>query len=108
MTLAWITTTIIGSILTLTIGALWGAATKKMKEISQTNEAIKLALQALLRAQMIADWNKYSSRGYAPIYAKDNFENVWQQYHSLGANGVMNGIHDQYMALPTEPPTEEG
>ena len=23
-------------------------------------------------------------------YARDNFENCWKQYHSLGANGVMD------------------
>lgn len=67
-------------------------------------KAIKLGLQALLRAQLIADWNKWSERGYAPIYARQNFENCWTQYHSLGANGVMDDIHTKFLNLPTEPP----
>ena len=65
--------------------------------------AIKLGLQALLRAQLIDDYNKWSERGYAPIYARQNFENCWTQYHSLGANGVMDDIHAKFLELPTEP-----
>lgn len=70
-------------------------------------KAIKLGLQALLRAQLISDWNKWSERGYAPIYARENFENCWKQYHSLGVNGVMDDIHDRFMKLPVEPPYED-
>ena len=65
-------------------------------------KAIKLGLQALLRAQLIDDYNKWSEREYAPIYARENFENCWQQYHNLGANGVMDNIHAKFLELPTE------
>lgn len=63
-------------------------------------------IQALLRAQMISDFNKYSEKGYAPIYARDNFENCWKQYHSLGVNGVMDDLHRKFLELPTDPPEE--
>ena len=66
-------------------------------------KAIKLGLQALLRAQLISDWNKWSERGHAPIYARENFENCWEQYHNLGANGVMDNIHAKFLELPLEP-----
>lgn len=66
-------------------------------------KAIKKGLQALLRAQLIADYNKWSEKGYAPIYARQNFENCWFQYHALGANGVMDDIHAKFLDLPTEP-----
>lgn len=74
----------------------------------QRIKALELGVQALLRAQMINDYNKWIERHYAPVYAKDNFENVWEQYHALGANGVMDGIHAEFMALPTIPTTQEG
>lgn len=82
----------------------------KMDEYSkgtkdETN-AIKLGLQALLRAQMISEYNKWSELGYAPLYARQNFENCWEQYHSLGANGVMNNIHGKFLALPTIKPKD--
>lgn len=83
--------------------AITGLVLQKVKALKADNDSVKKGIQALLRAQMIADWNKYSEKGYAPIYAKDSFENCWAQYHSLGFNGVMNGIHDKFMALPDQP-----
>lgn len=77
-----------------------------VKWILKQVKGIKLGVQALLRAQMIADYNKWSEREYAPIYARQNFENCWQQYHSLGANGVMDNIHELFFQLPTEPPVQ--
>lgn len=70
-------------------------------------KAVKLGLQALLRAQLISDWNKWNERGYAPIYARENFQNCWLQYHSLGANGVLDDIHERFLELPTEPQQEK-
>ena len=56
--------------------------------------------------QMISDYNKWSERGYAPIYARENFENCWKQYHSLGVNGVMDDLHEKFLELPTTPVNE--
>ena len=64
-------------------------------------KTLELGVQALLRAQMTHDYYKYTGKGYAPMYAKENFENMWLQYHALGANGVMDGVHAEFMALPT-------
>lgn len=73
------------------------------KAVFSQIKAVKLGIQALLRTQMIHDYNKYSELGYAPIYAKENFQNCWTQYHALGANGVMDDIHNKFLALPTKP-----
>ena len=51
---------------------------------------------------MIDDYNRYSEKGFAPIYALENFENCYQQYHRLGATGVMDDLHDKFLALPTQ------
>ena len=69
-------------------------------------KGVRLGVQALLRAQMIADYNKWEERGYAPIYARQNFENCWKQYHALGANGVMNDLRQKFFELPTETQTD--
>jgi hypothetical protein len=63
---------------------------------------VRKGVQALLRAQMINDYNKWTEKGYAPIYARQNFENCWKNYHSLGANGVMDDLHGKFLELPTE------
>jgi hypothetical protein len=69
---------------------------------------IKLGVKAQLRAQMISEFNIWEGRGYAPIYARQNFQNLWEQYHAIkGPNGVIDDIHDRFLDLPTEPPKEE-
>ena len=70
-------------------------------------KSVKRGVQALLRGQMIHDYNKWSERGYAPIYARENFQNCWTQYHALGANGVMDDIHNKFLRLPIEPPRKD-
>ena len=77
-----------------------------LKKNTADTEAVKIGIQALLRSQMIADYNKWTDRGYAPIYARDNFENCWKQYHALGVNGVMDDLHEKFLELPSEPPEE--
>ena len=68
-------------------------------------QGVRLGVKALLRAQMIACYNKWhEDKRYAPIYVKQNFENCWEQYHRIkGPNGVMDDLHDKFMQLPTEP-----
>lgn len=80
----------------------WRSLAKKVKEEKEEQAAIKAGLQALLRAQMVNDYNHYSEKGFAPIYARENFENCWRQYERLGTNGVMQDIHSKFMALPTQ------
>ena len=53
---------------------------------------------------MINDYNNYLEKGYAPIYARQNFENCWLQYERLGKNGVMKDIRTKFLELPTQPP----
>ena len=72
-------------------------------------KGVRMGVKALLRAQMINDYNKWMECGWAPIYARQNFENCWEQYHALkGPNGVMDDLHNKFLGLPTEPPIEKG
>lgn len=84
---------------TIVIG-IFKYLTSLIKKNKDDTVALKLGIQALLRSQMIADYNKYSEKGYAPIYARENFENCWKQYHSLGANGVIDDLHEKFLDLP--------
>ena len=77
-----------------------------IKKNASDNAAVKKGIQALLRSELIADYNKWLEKGYAPIYARQNFENCWMQYHNLGENGVMDDLHERFLELPTEPEGE--
>ena len=87
------------------LGAIIGWLAKTIRTQKKAQDALKKGVQAILRSQMITNYNKwYVEKGYAPIWVKDNFENLWIQYEALGENGVMKKIHDEFMSLPTEPP----
>lgn len=79
---------------------------KRIKDNDKKTTAVCLGVQALLRDRLIETYNKYKERGWAPIYAKENFENMYQQYHKLGVNGVMDDIYAKFMALDTQPKEE--
>lgn len=79
----------------------------KISESENKTKAIQAGVQALLRDRLIAEYNSALRKGYAHIYDKENFENMWKQYHNLGANGVMDEIRVKYQELPTEKGVKE-
>ena len=67
-------------------------------------KAVKKGVQALLRDRLIQGYNYHSHQGFVGIADRDNMENVYQQYHALGANGVMDDLRAKFLALPIEDP----
>lgn len=63
-------------------------------------QSLQLGVQAMLRDRLYQMYNYYSKKGYATIHAKENFSNLYTQYHNLGQNGVMDEIRDKFMKLP--------
>lgn len=82
------------------LGLFTAELIRRIKQERQHNVATEKGLQALLRDRLIYQYDKYKAKGYAPIYAKENFENLYQQYHNLGANGVMDDIYNDFRKLP--------
>ncbi len=99
----WVELLGIPSVVTVALRAMF----KKLQALQEDFKNIKAGVQAQLRSQMIADYNEWSEKGYAPIYVRDNFENNWNRYEALGENGVMSDIHDRFMELPTAPKKED-
>lgn len=63
-------------------------------------EAIKKGIQALLRDRIIEQYNKYMEKGYIPIYAMDNVEAMYREYHALGGNGTITDLYKELKELP--------
>lgn len=100
-------------ILSLTLGSgllitILTGVWKRIKQNESKTESVQLGVQALLRDRLYSTYLKYAEKGYAPIYARENFENMYKQYHILGANGVMDDIYKKFMALPLEKQESEG
>ena len=64
--------------------------------------AIKKGVQALLRDRLINGYKHFRALGYADEDDRENLENVYVQYHNLGANGVMDDLRSKFLALPVE------
>ena len=78
----------------------------RMKHNDERTEAVCYGVQALLRDRLYQSYDYYMGKGYAPIHAKENFENMYRQYHNLGLNGVMDKHYIDFMKLPDKPAEE--
>ena len=85
----------------LSASGILGIGTRAILSRLHQQKALEKGVQALLRDRMLHSYNKYTELGYAPVYAKENFENMYNQYHELGGNGVMTKLHVEFMELPT-------
>ena len=74
----------------------------RMKEEHAKNEAIAEGIQSLLRESIVSNYNKYKSKGYCPIYAKESIKKVYQAYHDLEGNDVATGLYNELLSMPTE------
>lgn len=95
-----------GQILAIICPIALGYFAKIVIKLGVAVKAAKLGVQALLRDRMYEYYDKYhEEKKYAPKWAKENYDNMYKQYHSLGENGVMDTYHEEFMLLPEEPPT---
>lgn len=66
--------------------------------------AVKRGIQALLRDRLLQGYKFYRSQGWADEDDRLNLENVYQQYHALGQNGVMDDLRAKFLSLPVVKP----
>lgn len=66
--------------------------------------SVKRGVQALLRDRLLQGYKYYRAQGWADEDDRTNLENVYVQYHGLGANGVMDDLRKKFLALPADPP----
>lgn len=65
--------------------------------------AVKRGVQALLRDRLIQGYKFFTKQGWADVDDRSNMENVYVQYHALGANGVMDDLRRKFLELPLDP-----
>ena len=66
------------------------------------NAAVRAGLRAILRDRLLQAYHDCTRRGFAAADERQNFENMYVQYHSLGGNGVMDDVRRRFFALPME------
>lgn len=73
---------------------------KLVTDIQTSNVAQNIGLQAVLKDLLKIRYLEWIRKGYAPMDARDDLERMYQAYHGLGANGVMDSLRKQFLALP--------
>ena len=73
-------------------------------EMEKQNKAIMLGVQAFLRDRLLQGYKHYLAKGWADYDDRENLENIYAQYHALGANGIMDDMRNQFRNLPSQPP----
>lgn len=73
-----------------------------LKGDTRQDEVIE-GLLALLRQALYDAYNKWSEKGYCPIYAMEVSEKIYEQYHALGGNDVGTELFERLKELPTQP-----
>lgn len=68
--------------------------------LKRKNKALENGVQALLRAEIIRNHEKYIARGNCPIYAKEALKRAYSAYHDLGGNDVATKLYEDVMGLP--------
>ena len=66
------------------------------------NRALKNGMQAILRDRLLQRFQECRNQGGANSDERQNFENLYIQYHSLGGNGVMDDVRRRFFILPME------
>lgn len=79
---------------------------RKFDAVLKEYSAVKYGTQAMLRDRIIQSYNYLTQRGYATIDDRDNLFNMYEHYHNLGENGVIDGLMDEICNLPVRNPKE--
>lgn len=73
---------------------------ERLDKIQGENQLQMEGLQAVIKNDLKVRYLKWVKLGYAPMDAKDDLERMYQVYHRLGANGIMDSLREQFLELP--------
>ena len=76
---------------------------KRKQEVDRVkNEATQQGVKALLRNEIIKNYNEYMTLGYVPLYARENIAEMYKEYKNLNGNGAIDHLIEELDALPTQ------
>ena len=72
---------------------------KHMEEIRIANNR---GTQALLRDRLLQGYHFFRRRGMVTYGEARNYENMYEAYHALGKNGIMDIVFEQFKKIPVK------
>lgn len=91
---------VILAICTATLNKARSERDKGREEREKKEKAISDGLQALLRESIVSAYNKYTDKGFCPIYAKESLKKAYKSYADLGGNDVATGLYRKLLSMP--------
>ncbi len=76
----------------------------RIKTEEHKNQAVAEGIQCLLRESIVTAYNRYSDKGFCPIYAKESVKRAYLAYHDLDGNDVATKLYEKLLAMPEELP----
>jgi hypothetical protein len=73
----------------------------RIRKEQEENKALRDGMKALLMRQIQDECEAAVNQGYCPVEVKKTIDQMYQAYHSLGGNGIITGLRDDTMRLPT-------
>lgn len=61
---------------------------------------LKLGMQSILRDRLLQVHAQYKNNGHISYQEMNNILNMYDMYHKLGANGVMDEIIEEIRSIP--------
>lgn len=90
------------AVISAVLGFLYHKIATSLREEQAKSAAISAGVQALLRESIVNAYNRYSDKGYCPIFAKESLRRVYQAYHDLDGNDVATELYRKILAMPEE------
>lgn len=81
---------------------LYRSISARLEIEREKNEAIAAGVQSLLRESIVSNYNKYSEKGFCPIYAKESTKKLYAAYHGLGGNDVATELYNKILRMPED------
>lgn len=72
------------------------------EEFKKDIDLLKSGDQAIIKNELKLQYEGWLKKKYAPVDAKDDLERMYNIYHKLGANGVLDHTREQFLNLPNE------
>ena len=74
----------------------------KEREIEEIRIANNRGTQALLRDRLLQGFHYFKRRGMVTYGEARNYENMYEAYHALGKNGIMDIVFEQFKKIPVK------
>lgn len=88
---------------TYTINKARAEREAERRRLEEKEKALSDGVESLLRKSLVDDYNKYSDRGFCPIYAKESVKRAYKAYHALGGNDVITELYHKILQMPEDP-----